>query len=148
VIHAPEALESRPRTARPAQWDFSRYYSGRSPVVRSKNLSLMLYARAFMWFHKIADFRVVEMHLLYKKPATKTTRIQHRQIIAALIEEGREIVRRIHASGGLIKPANGFSLQDVQAAIEELENTQLQWNGAMSKTRKAEILNHLFDAPE
>lgn len=148
MIHAPEALETRQRNARPAQWDFSRYYGGRSTVVRSKNLSLMLYARAFMWFHKIADFRVAEMHLLYKKQPSKTVRAQHRQIIAALIGEGREIVRRIHASGGLIKPANGFSLHDIQSAIEELENTQLQWNSGMSKARKNEILNHLFDAAQ
>ena len=115
-------------------------------MVHSKNLSLMLYARAFMWFHKIADFRFAESQLLYLKKPTKVVRGQHRKIIAALIEEGREIVRRIRACGGLIKPANGFSLQDIQAAIEELENTQAQWNGHLSRKRKTEILNHLFDA--
>ena len=141
-------MESRQRASQPTQWDFSRYFGGRSPVVRSKNLRLLLYARAFMWFHKIADFRIAEMHLLYKKQPNKSLRAQHRTIIAALVEEGCEIVRRIHASGGLIKPANGFSLQDIQSAIEELENTQLQWNGGMAKARKTEILNHLFDAAQ
>jgi hypothetical protein len=109
-------------------------------------LSLLLYARAFMWFHKIADFRSAEMRLLYTKQPNRTIRAQHREIIAALIQEGQEIVRRIHASGGLIKPANGFSLQDIQSAIEDLENTRLQWHGTLSRARKSEILNHLFDA--
>ena len=107
-------MELRQRASQPPQWDFSRYFGGRSPVVRSKNLRLLLYARAFMWFHKIADFRIAEMHLLYKKQPGKVLRAQHRTIIAALVDEGCEIVRRIHASGGLIKPANGFSLQDIQ----------------------------------
>ncbi len=101
-----------------------------------------------MWFHKIADFRQAEMHLLYLKNSNKEIRSQHRQIIEMLIREGKEIVRRIHASGGLIKPANGFSLQDIQSSIEELQNTQLQWNGGMSKGRKEEILKDVFDAAQ
>jgi hypothetical protein len=46
----------------------------------------------------------------------------------------------------LIKPANGFSLQDIQSSIEELQNTHLQWNGSLSKNRKEEILKDIFDA--
>jgi hypothetical protein len=101
-----------------------------------------------MWFHKVADFRQAEMHLLYKKNPDKQIRSQHRQIIDGLIGEGKEIVRRIHAGGGLIKPANGFSMQDIQSLIEELQNTQLQWNGNLSKSRKEEILKDIFDAPQ
>jgi len=101
-----------------------------------------------MWFHKVADFRQAEMHLLYKKTPGKEIRSQHRQIIEILIQDGKEIVRRIHASGGLIKPANGFSLQDIQSSVEELQNTQLQWNGGMSKNRKGEILKDVFDAAQ
>jgi hypothetical protein len=138
--------EPQKLTGRKTRWNYAGYLGGRFAVVRSKNTSLLLYARAFMWFHKIADFRRVEMDLLYKKPANSAMRAQHRQIIDSLIGEGREIIRRIHAGGGLIKPANGFSLQDIQSAIEELENTQLQWNGGMSKSRKAEILKDIFDA--
>jgi len=101
-----------------------------------------------MWFHKVADFRQAEMQLLYKKRPGAEIRSQHRQIIETLISEGKEIARRIRAGGGLIKPANGFSLQDVQSLIEELQNTQLQWNGGMSKNRKAEILKDIFDAAQ
>ena len=99
-----------------------------------------------MWFHKVADFRQAEMHLLYKQNPKKEIRSQHCQIIEILIREGKEIVKRIHASGGLIKPANGFSLQDIQSSIEELQNTHLQWNGSLSKNRKEEILKDIFDA--
>ncbi len=99
-----------------------------------------------MWFHKIADFRAAEVHLIYAKKPGKGLRSEHRQITTNLILEGRELVRRIHANGGFIKPANGFSLQDIQATIEELENTQLQWNGTMPKSRKEEILKNIFDA--
>jgi hypothetical protein len=148
VIAAPLLLESKKRTGRNRRWDFARYMGGSSSVVQSRNVSLLLYARAFMWFHKIADFRQAEMHLLYLKNSNKEIRSQHRQIIEMLIREGKEIVRRIHASGGLIKPANGFSLQDIQSSIEELQNTQLQWNGGMSKGRKEEILKDVFDAAQ
>lgn len=139
-------LESKKRTGRNPRWDYARLIGGQPMVIRSKNLSLLLYARAFMWFHKIADFRMAEMHLLYKERPGKAVRSQHRQIIISLISEGREIVKRIHANGGLIKPANGISLQDIQSAIEELENTQLQWNGTMPRSRKAEILKTISDA--
>jgi hypothetical protein len=148
VIDALPLLEPKSRVGQSSRWNYAGYFGGRPPVVRSKNVSLLLYARAFMWFHKIADFRQAEMQLLYIKNPGKEIRSQHLQIIEILIREGKEIVRRIHASGGLIKPANGFSLQDIQSSIEELQNTQLQWSGSMSKNRKEEILKDIFDAPQ
>ena len=141
-------LEPKKKTGQGSRWDYARYFGGQAQVVRSRNVGLLHYARAFMWFHKVADFRQAEMHLLYKKKADRQTRSQHRQIIDGLIGEGKEIVRRIHAGGGLIKPANGFSLQDIQSLIEELQNTQLQWNGHLSTSRKEEILKDVFDAAQ
>jgi hypothetical protein len=148
VINALPLLEPKNRVGQSSRWNYAGYFGGRPPVVRSKNASLLLYARAFMWFHKIADFRQAEMHLLYIKNPGEEIRSQQLQIIGILIREGKEIVRRIRASGGLIKPANGFSLQDIQSSIEELQNTQLQWSGGMSKNRKEEILKDIFDAPQ
>jgi hypothetical protein len=148
VIDTLPLLEPKQRSGQSPRWDYAGYLGGQAPVVRSKNVSLLHYARAFMWFHKVADFRQAELHLLYKKNPDKQIRSQHRQIIESLIGEGKEIVRRIHAGGGLIKPANGFSLQDIQSLIEELQNTQLQWNGNMSKSRKVEILKDVFDAAQ
>jgi hypothetical protein len=146
VIDTLPLLEPRKKNGPDPRWDKAGYLSGQAPVIRSRNVSLLHYAQAFMWFHRVADFRQAEMHLLYKKSPNKQTRLEHRQIIDGLISEGKEIVRRIHAGGGLIKPANGFALQDIQSLIEELQNTQLQWNGGMTKTRKEEILKDIFDA--
>jgi hypothetical protein len=148
VIDALPLFESKKRTGQNSRWDYAGYFGGQSPVVRSRNVSLLLYARAFMWFHKVAGFRQAEMDLLYKRKADKQIRSQHGKIIESLILEGKEIIRRIHAGGGLIKPANGFSLQDIQSLVEELQNTQLQWNGSMAKSRKEEILKDIFDAPQ
>jgi hypothetical protein len=97
-----------------------------------------------MWFHKIADFRAAEMVVMYEKAPDKQRRSEHRQIIELLIQEGQGIIRRIHADGGLIKAENGFSVEDIESAVEELHNTKLQWYGAMAKKRKDEILNSLF----
>lgn len=146
MIDTPIFAESKAKGRHEPRWDYARYFGGQPSRVRSKNTNLLLYAQAFMWFHKIADFRMAEIHLLYYSNPGRTIRTQHKKIIDLLIREGREIVRRIRSSGGLIKPANGFSLEDIQSAIEELQNTQLQWNGSMSKARKEEILEGLFDA--
>lgn len=145
MIDAGMAVETKTRRAR-TSWDDAGLAGRAHRVIRSKNLSLLLYAEAFMWFHKIADFRAAETQLLYQSKPGKELRSQHRRIVANLIAQGREIIRRIHSNGGLIKPANGFSLADIQSAIEELENTQLQWNGTMTSSRKEEILKHIFDA--
>lgn len=99
-----------------------------------------------MWFHKIADFRYAEMVLLYEQNPSKRTSVQHRKIIEILIGEGEEIMRQIHADGGLIKAENGFSLDDIESAIQELKNTSIQWHGRMTKKRKKEILGAIFDA--
>ena len=146
MIDASTWLEPKKRSRHKPRWDYARYFGGQPSRIRSKNVRLLLYAQAFMWFHKIADFRQAETHLLYARTPERTVRAQHKLILELLIHEGKEIVRRIRGSGGLIKPANGFSLQDIQSAIEELQNTHLQWNGSMSKGRKAEILEELFDA--
>lgn len=148
VIGTLPSTETKEKTGRRSRWDYAGYFGGPSLAVQSRNVSLLLYARAFMWFHKIAAFRQAETQLLYKKSPSREIRSQHRQIVEMLIREGKELVRRIHAHGGLIKPENGFSIEDIQSAIEELENTQLQWHGGMSKNRKEEILNNVFNAAQ
>jgi hypothetical protein len=148
MIDAPPLVEPEKKTGRVSRWDYAGHRGGAPSVVHTKNVGLLLYARAFMWFHKIAEFRGAEIQLLYKKNPGKAVRAQHREILGGLIREGKGIVRRVHDGDRFIKPANGFSLQDVQSAVEELENTQLQWSGGMSKSRKAEILKDIFDAAQ
>src|SRR4029077_863527 len=116
-------------------WDVPTRFVNPEPIVHTKNVNLLLYAQAYMWFHRVADFREAEMMLLYRTNAPRTIRSQHRRIIQMLIEQGNELVRRIHANGGLVKAENGFSIEDIESAIEELRNTLLQWHGGMSKKR-------------
>jgi hypothetical protein len=142
VINAPPFAEPTKK----ARWDYAGYLGDRPSHIQSKNVGLLLYARAFMWFDKIATFRAAEASLIYGRKPGKVLREQHRIILEGLIQQGNEIIRRAQAGDRFIKPANGFSLHDVQSAVEELENTQLQWNGGMSKKRKAEILRDVFDA--
>jgi hypothetical protein len=127
-------------------WDVPTRFVNPDPIVHTKNVNLLLYAQAYMWFHRVADFREAEMMLFYRTNPSKTIRSQHRRIIQMLIEQGNELVRRIHAKGGLVKAENGFSIEDIESAIEELGNTLLQWYGGMSKKRKEEILAQVFDA--
>jgi hypothetical protein len=138
-------LESK-RKSRADLWAARKRLVGSPPIIHTRNVNLLLYAKAYMWFHKVAEFRQTESELLYKSKPHKAVQSQHRRIIGILVEEGKEIVRQIHANGGLIKPENGFSIDDVISGVEELQNTLLQWYGGMSRKRKKEILEGLFDA--
>lgn len=144
----PAVAEMKKREAQKSSWAIAKRFVAPTTRVHSSNVALLLYARAFMWFHKIADFRYAEMVLLYEQNPSKRTSVQHRKIIEILIGEGEEIMRQIHADGDLIKAENGFSLDDIESAIQELKNTSIQWHGRMTKKRKKEILGAIFDASE
>ncbi len=126
-------------------WEVPARFTNPSPIVHTRNAGLLLYATAFLWFHKIADFRQCESALVYRKRANTEIRSQHRRILEVLIQEGKELIRRIRAHGGLISAENGFSTRDIQSQVEELRNTLLQWHGGMSKKRKKEILEGVFN---
>ena len=139
--------EATKKRSSPDPWDVPARFVNPEPIVHSKNVNLLLYAQAYMWFHRVADFRDTESLLLYKTKTPKSIRSQHCRIIQMLIEQGNELVRRVHANGGLVKAENGFSVEDIQSVIEELQNTLLQWHGKMSKRRKREIVGYLLDTP-
>src|SRR6266404_85518 len=67
------------------------------------------------------------------------------RILEVLVQDGKELIRRIGAHGGLISAENGFSTKDIQSQVEELRNPLLQWHGGMSKKRKKEILEGVFN---
>ena len=113
--------------------------------IRPKDLALQLYTQAYMWFHKLLVFRQGEMTFMYEGTPTEDMLQDHRLFLDNLIQEAEEICRRIQGSGELIKPENGFTLEDLKAAIEDLRNTKLQWHGSMGKARKSEILSRVFD---
>jgi hypothetical protein len=119
-----------------------------SRFVSANDLALQLYTQAFMWFYKVAVFRQVEVAVMYESEPTSESRAEHKLILEKLILEAGEVARRIRSHGDLIKRENGFTLQDLEAAIEDLENTSLQWHGGMSQERKSEILRKVLYVEE
>jgi hypothetical protein len=140
------AVVQKQKPKRNLLWERASCLVSETQRIQSTNLSLVLYAQAYLWFHKIAQFRGAECSLIYRKKPNVWARSQHRRVLEVLIEEGLELLRRIRSNGGLIKKENGFSLEDIESTIEELKNTRLQWFGGMTKTRKAQILKNVFDA--
>jgi hypothetical protein len=117
-------------------------------LIRPRDISLQLYNQAYMWFRKLAIFRVGESCFMYhSKPKEEILR-DHKLILGKLTQEAKEILRKIRVNGEMIKPENGFTMEDLEAAVEELENTRLQWHGGMHKGRKNEILARVFNVQE
>jgi len=58
--------EATKKRSSPDPWDVPARFVNPEPIVHSKNVNLLLYARAYMWFHRVADFRDTESLLLYK----------------------------------------------------------------------------------
>ncbi len=98
-------------------WEVPARFANPSPIVHTRNAGLLLYATAFLWFHKIADFRQSESALVYRKRPNTEIRCQHRRILEVLIQEGKELMRRIRAHGGMISAENGFSTKDIQSQV-------------------------------
>jgi hypothetical protein len=119
-----------------------------STRLRPKDLNLQLFAQASWWFNKLAIFRHGEVYFFYDSAPTDETLKDHKAIVEKLIWEAEEIIRRAQVSGGMFKSENGFTLQDLEAAVEELKITKLQWHGKMSNDRKLQILSLLSDEPK
>jgi acyl-CoA reductase-like NAD-dependent aldehyde dehydrogenase len=66
-------------------------------------------------------------------------------LLAALIAEGQRLLRRAHDAGGLPESLDGINTADLEAMVEELRTTQLQWEGDMTPQRREQILKKLFD---
>ena len=101
-----------------------------------------------MWFRKLAIFRVGESCFMHHSKPTQEILRDHKLILKNLTEEAKGILRKIRVNGEMIKPENGFTVEDLEAAVEELENTRLQWHGGMHKNRKDEILAKVFNVQE
>ncbi len=64
---------------------------------------------------------------------------------ATPLTEGQRLLRRAHDAGGLPANLDGISTADLEAMVEELRTTQLQWEGDMTPQRREQILKELFD---
>jgi hypothetical protein len=112
---------------------------------REKRLGLL--SETLGWVASVALFRETERQTHYLRQPTSADRRQHKALLATLIGEGTRLLNRIHNARGLPKNLDGVKTADVDAMVEELRNTQLQWEGDMNPRRREQILKELFDVP-
>ncbi len=110
---------------------------------REKRLGLL--TETLAWVASVALFRETETQTHYLNPPTNEDRRQHKTLLAALIAEGRRLLRRAQDTGGLPRNLDGIKTADLDAMVEELRTTQLQWEGDMTRQRREQILKELFD---
>jgi len=97
------------------------------------------------WFKSLALFRELEDEYLIARKPTPTSKRCHRSLLAMLIAEGERLLHELDRSGGL--PRNSrISQADVEATVEELQDTQRGWYGAMSDARRRQVLEELTGA--
>src|SRR5205085_9004786 len=99
------------------------------------------------WVGSVALFRETETQTHYLRPPTSKDRQHHKTLLAALIAEGQRLLRRSSEAGGLPKNLDGIKNADLEALVEELRTTQLQWESDMTPQRREQILKELFDVP-
>ena len=110
------------------------------------NKSLHLYAKSYLFFHKLALFRKGETARLYLNEPDESDFMFHRAILRRLIGDGSDLVKQIKRHG-LARNADGLSLADIEATVEELQQTERQWYGKITGKRRQESLQELFDGP-
>ena len=111
---------------------------------RGKKLGLL--TETLGWVGAIALFRQTETETHYLGMPEHADRRQHKSVLASLIAQGERLVTRIETAGGLPENLDGISTADVEALVEELRMTHLQWYGDMTPARRAQILEELFNA--
>ena len=109
--------------------------------MREKRLGLL--TETLAWVASVALFRETETQTHYLNRPTSEDRRQHKTLLAALMAEGQRMLRRAHRAGGLPKNLDGLKTADLEAMVEELRATQIQWEGDMTAPRRAQILKEL-----
>ncbi|MEW6305361.1 MAG: hypothetical protein AB1705_17935 [Verrucomicrobiota bacterium] len=95
------------------------------------------------WFKTIELFRDAEGERMIDRDPTPSDLRQHKVWISQLIAEGERLVAEIKEHG-LSRNQAGIKLSDVEATVEELYSTQVQWHGKMTRERKAELWEKVF----
>lgn len=96
------------------------------------------------WFKAIELFRNAEFERMIERDPTPADRRQHKTWLSQLIAEGERLATGISSSGGLGRNQAGIKLSDVEATVEELGGTYVQWHGTMTKERKVEVWEKVF----
>jgi hypothetical protein len=110
---------------------------------RDKRLGLL--TETLAWVASLALFRETETQTHYLDQPTSEDRQRHRTLLATLIAEGTRLLERAREAGGLPENLDGIKTADLEAMVEELRTTQLQWEGDMTPQRREQILQELFD---
>ena len=113
--------------------------------MREKRLGLL--SETLAWVASVALFRETERQTHYLREPSRADRRQHKALLAALIGEGERLIKDIRTAGGLPRNLDGVKTADMDAMVEELRHTQLQWEGDMTPRRREQILKELFDVP-
>src|SRR5439155_24873009 len=96
------------------------------------------------WFKAIELFRQAEMDRMIERVPTLIDRRYHKTWLATLIAEGERLLTEARDNGGLARNRAGIKLSDVEATVEELYDTQVEWYGSMKRGRRAELLRQIF----
>lgn len=99
------------------------------------------------WFTAVAFFRRTESATHYLAVPTELDQRYHKSVLAGLIAEGERILTRVQHAGGFSDNIDGVKAEDVDATVEELRNTQVQWYGDMTSQRREQILREVFHVP-
>jgi|ERR1051325_6049474 hypothetical protein len=110
---------------------------------RKKRLGLL--TETLAWVGSVALFRETETQTHYLSVPTSADRRRHKTALASLVAEGERLLGRALDAGGLPKNLDGIKTTDLDAMVEELRTTQLQWEGDLTPQRREQILKELFD---
>ncbi len=142
-------MKTAPSTREPAKPESSARWTAVDFLVdfqtREKRLGLL--TETLVWVASVALFRRTETETHYLATPTEIDQRYHKTLLAALIAEGERLLMRIQVAEGLPENLDGIKAQDIDAMVEELRNTHVQWYGGMTAARRAEILKEVFDAP-
>jgi len=109
--------------------------------------ALLLYAKSYLFFHKLALFRKGETARLYLNEPDESDFMFHRALLRRLIGDGSDLVKQVKRQG-MARNAEGLSLADIEATVEELQQTERQWYGKITGKRRREILQDVFDGAQ
>jgi|ERR1051326_764946 hypothetical protein len=100
------------------------------------------------WFKAIDLFRRAEMERLIRRKPTASDKRYHKTWLTALIAEGERLLTELKRNGGLPRNQAGIKVSDVEATLEELYDTQVEWHGSLTPERRAALFKEIFDGPK
>src|SRR5204863_8088958 len=106
---------------------------------------LGLLTETLAWVGSVALFREAETQTHYLNPPSSGDRQYHKTLLAALIAEGQRLLSRALEAGGLPENLDGIKTTDLDAIVEELRITKVQWESDMTPQRREQILKEFFD---